>query len=93
MRELHLKLRTLSLDNTTCPDSERYSFLKEIITLDKKRVSNWDIYDHYIIGSSSSTSVNPEPDVVNPTDEAKKSKPKKAKSTAKRTTKKTAKKE
>ena len=93
MRELHLKLRTLSLDNTTCPDSERYPFLKEIITLDKKRVSNWDIYDHYIIGSSSSTSVNPEPDVVNPTDESEKSKPKKAKTTAKRTTKKTAKKE
>jgi len=93
MRELHLKLRTLSLDNTTCPDSERYPFLKEIITLDKKRVSNWDIYDHYIIGSSSSTSVNPEPDVVNPTDETEKSKPKKAKTTAKRTTKKTAKKE
>lgn len=93
MRELHLKLRTLSLDNTTCPDSERYPFLKEIITLDKKRVSNWDIYDHYIIGSSSSTSVNPEPDVVNPSDETEKSKPKKAKTTAKRTTKKTAKKE
>ena len=93
MRELHLKLRTLSLDNTTCPDSERYPFLKEIITLDKKRVSNWDIYDHYIIGSSSSTSVNPEPDVVNPSDENEKSKPKKAKTTAKRTTKKTAKKE
>ena len=93
MRELHLKLRTLSLDNTTCPDSERYPFLKEIISLDKKRVSNWDIYDHYIIGSSSSTSVNPEPDVVNPSDETEKSKPKKAKTTAKRTTKKTAKKE
>ena len=76
MRELHLKLRTLSLDGATCPDSERYPFLKEIINLDKKRVSNWDIYDHYIIGSSSSASVNPEPDVVNPTDEAEKNKPK-----------------
>ena len=38
MRELHLKLRSLSLDNATCPDSERYPFLKEIIALDKKRV-------------------------------------------------------
>ena len=93
MRELHLKLRTLSLEGATCPDSERYPFLKEIINLDKKRVSNWDIYDHYIIGSSSSTSVNPEPDVVNPSDETEKSKPKKAKTTAKRTTKKIAKKE
>ena len=51
MRELHLKLRTLSLENTTCPDSERYPFLKEIIALDKKRVENWDIYDHYIPGT------------------------------------------
>ena len=26
MRELHLKLRSLSLENATCPDSERYPF-------------------------------------------------------------------
>lgn len=52
MRELHLKLRSLSLDNATCPDSERYPFLKEIIALDKKRVENWDIYDHFIPGTS-----------------------------------------
>ena len=57
MRELHLKLRTLSLENATCPDSERYPFLKEIIALDKKRVSNWDIYDHFVIG------VTPVPEV------------------------------
>ena len=47
MRELHLKLRSLSLDNTPCPDSERYPFLKELISLDKKLHSNWEIYDHY----------------------------------------------
>ena len=47
MRELHLKLRSLSLDNAPCPDSERYPFLKELITLDKKLHSNWEIYDHY----------------------------------------------
>ena len=51
MRELHLKLRTLSLENATCPDSERYPFLKEIIALDKKRVENWDVYDHFIPGT------------------------------------------
>ena len=51
MRELHLKLRTLSLDEATCPDSDRYPFLKEIIALDKKRVENWDIYDHFIPGT------------------------------------------
>ena len=47
MRELHLKLRSLSLDNAPCPDSERYPFLKELISLDKKLHSNWEIYDHY----------------------------------------------
>ncbi len=52
MRELHLKLRTLSLENATCPDSERYPFLKELIALDKKRVENWDTYDHFVVGVS-----------------------------------------
>ena len=47
MRELHLKLRSLSLDNAPCPDSERYPFLKELIALDKKLHSNWEAYDHY----------------------------------------------
>lgn len=52
MRELHLKLRTLSLDNATCPDSERYPFLKEIISLDKRLHDNWDAYDHFVISQS-----------------------------------------
>ena len=47
MRELHLKLRSLSLENAPCPDSERYPFLKELISLDKKLHSNWEVYDHY----------------------------------------------
>ena len=47
MRELHLKLRSLSLDSAPCPDSERYPFLKELIALDKKLHSNWETYDHY----------------------------------------------
>ena len=51
MRELHLKLRTLSLENATCPDSERYPFLKEIIALDKKLHENWDAYDHFVVGN------------------------------------------
>jgi hypothetical protein len=54
MRELHLKLRTLSLENATCPDSERYPFLKEIIALDKKLHENWDAYDHFVGGSNAS---------------------------------------
>lgn len=48
MRELHLQLRKLSTENSTCPDSERYPFLKELIRLDKKLHSNWEQYDHYV---------------------------------------------
>lgn len=55
MRELHLRLRSLSLDNATCPDSERYPFLKELITLDKKLHANWEEYDHFVA---------PDPDAV-----------------------------
>jgi len=47
MRELHLRLRTLSTENSTCPDSERYPFLKELIALDKKYHDNWKAYDNY----------------------------------------------
>ncbi len=65
MRELHLKLRTLSNENTTCPDSERYPFLKEIITLDKRLHTNWDTYDHYIMDSQSPAQVSTESALVN----------------------------
>lgn len=52
MRELHLKLRSLSLETAPCPDSERYPFLKELIELDKKMHANWEEYDHYVTGTS-----------------------------------------
>ena len=52
MRELHLKLRSLSLDTAPCPDSERYPFLKELIDLDKKMHANWEEYDHFVLGTS-----------------------------------------
>ena len=51
MRELHLKLRSLSLDTASCPDSERYPFLKELIRLDKKMHENWEAYDHFVINT------------------------------------------
>lgn len=51
MRELHQRLRSLSLENSTCPDSERYPFLKELISLDKKLHANWEAYDHYVAPS------------------------------------------
>lgn len=49
MRELHLKLRTMSTSTAVCADSERYPFLKEFIFLDKKLHDNWDRYDHFVI--------------------------------------------
>lgn len=55
MRELHLRLRSLSLDNSPCPDSERYPFLKELITLDKKLHANWEAYDHYVASAPKAT--------------------------------------
>ena len=48
MRELHLRLRSLSLDNATCPDSERYPFLKELISLDINCTQTGEAYDHYV---------------------------------------------
>lgn len=47
MMELHLRLRTLSLADSPCPDSERYPFLKELISLDKELHSNWEKYDQF----------------------------------------------
>ena len=47
MREVHLRLRSLSTDTLPCPDSERYPYLKELIDLDKRLHANWEVYDHY----------------------------------------------
>ena len=51
MRELHLQLRTLSTQASTCPDSDRYPFLKEIIELDKRYHQNWKAYDSFAASS------------------------------------------
>jgi hypothetical protein len=48
MRELHLQLRNLSTTEATCPDSERYPFLKELIKLDKSLHENWKQYDEFV---------------------------------------------
>ena len=55
MRELHLRLRSLSLELSTCPDSERFPFLKELIALDKKLHANWEAYDHYVASAPKAT--------------------------------------
>lgn len=57
MRELHLRLRSLSLENSTCLDSERYPFLKELIALDKKLHANWEAYDHFVLPDPSAKAV------------------------------------
>jgi hypothetical protein len=47
MRAIHAKLAVLSTANATCPDSERYPFLKELIELDKRYHANWKAYDSF----------------------------------------------
>lgn len=47
MRELHLRLRSLSTEENPARDCDRYPYLKELIALDKKLHSNWETYDHY----------------------------------------------
>ena len=34
-------------DNTVCPDGDRYPFVKELIALDDRYLSNWEKYDTY----------------------------------------------
>lgn len=58
MRELHLQLRNLSAQSSTCPDSDRYPFLKEIIALDKKYHQNWQMYDNFAADSAETESAD-----------------------------------
>ena len=56
MRELHLKLRTMSTMDSTCADSDRYPFLKDFIKLDKKLHDNWNVYDHFVTKAETAES-------------------------------------
>ena len=60
MRRLHTQLQLLSVEHSTCPDSERYPFLKELIALDKQYHANWQAYDHYKIGEPAVGAYDPE---------------------------------
>ena len=60
MRRCHTQLQLLSVANSTCPDSERYPFLKELIALDKQYHANWQAYDHYKIGEPAVGAYDPE---------------------------------
>ena len=52
MRRCHTQLQLLSVEHSTCPDSERYPFLKELIDLDKQYHANWEQYDHFKVGDT-----------------------------------------
>ena len=52
MRRAHTQLQLLSTENSTCPDSERYPFLQELINLDRQYHANWEKYDHYKVGDT-----------------------------------------
>ena len=75
MRELHLKLRTLSSEKSPCPDSDRYPFLKELISLDKRLHVNWDTYDHFVaqppVVPEQSPADEPEPQAEQPQEQLK----------------------
>ena len=47
IRELHLQIRRLALSEATCPDSELYPFVKEIVKLDDRRLALWKRYDEW----------------------------------------------
>ena len=59
MRELHLQLRNLSTQSSTCPDSDRYPFLKELIELDKRYHQNWQAYDNFTPENTGSSATAP----------------------------------
>ena len=87
MRELHLKLRTMSTSTAVCADSERYPFLKEFIFLDKKLHDSWDRYDHFVITEPSATAEPCAPSERNelnvPSEPCAPNEPKKAKKSGK----------
>lgn len=51
MRDAHTKIRLITPENSTCPDSDRYPWAKYLIEQDNLYRSNWDKYDHYIKGT------------------------------------------
>jgi hypothetical protein len=54
MRDCHTKLRLINSETSSCPDSDRYMWAKELLKLDKQYRENFNIYDHYKYGSDAS---------------------------------------
>ncbi len=57
MREAHTRLRMISPQNSTCPDSDRYPLAKAIIEYDRRYRDNWNVYDHYVKGTPVAATV------------------------------------
>ncbi len=51
MRDCHTHLRLINPTNSTCPDSDRYPWAKQLIEYDTRYRDNWNLYDHYIKGT------------------------------------------
>lgn len=51
MRDTHTKIRLITPDNSTCPDSDRYPLAKYLIEQDTLYRENWNKYDHYVKGT------------------------------------------
>lgn len=57
MREAHTRLRMITPQNSTCPDSDRYPLAKAIIEYDLRYRDNWNVYDHYVKGTPMAATV------------------------------------
>ncbi len=53
MRDAHTRLRMITPENSTCPDSDRYPWAKYLIEQDRLYRENWHRYDHYARGTRS----------------------------------------
>lgn len=51
MRDAHTRLRLISPENSSCPDSDRYPICKALLSYDAKYRDNWNIYDNYKPGT------------------------------------------
>lgn len=58
MRDAHTKLRLISPETSTCPDSDRYPIAKYLIEQDRIYRDNWNRYDHYIRGTAPDEAVS-----------------------------------
>lgn len=76
MRELHLKLRSLSDSTQLVSDAERKPLLTEFINLDQKLHDNWNTYDHYVANEEKEETTNTETETAEEQTATKKTKKK-----------------